>query len=144
MQENNEYLETKVMTAKPHQLHLMVVDAAIRHALRAKEGIENKDLEKSHLALCDSRACVAELIGGLREEEAPEIAGNMKDLFLFVFKKLTDADSGQDLSSIEDALKILRQHQETWIELIEALPKEDKTNFVEENSAPTSGMSWET
>lgn len=57
MLEQDQYLETKVMTAKPHQLHLMVVEAAIRYAMQAKEGMEAKDLESSHLALCNSRLC---------------------------------------------------------------------------------------
>ena len=144
MIEKDEYLEAKVMTAKPHQLHLMVVDASIQHALRAKEGIENENLEVSHLALCDSRACIAELIGGLREEEAPEIVGNMKDLLLFVFKKLTDADTNLDSQALDDAITILRQHQETWIELIESLPKEEPAENFQNESEPVPGMSWET
>lgn len=84
------------------------------------------------------------MIGGLREEEAPDVVGNLKDLFIFIFRKLNEADAEQDMGALDDALKILRQHQETWIELIEALPKEEEETSGRNDSTPAPGMSWET
>jgi flagellar secretion chaperone FliS len=64
----DQYIETKVTTATPWQLHLMVVDAAIRKAVKAQQALESRNFETAHFALNDSRDCITELIGGLNAE----------------------------------------------------------------------------
>lgn len=121
MIQTDEYLEAQVMTASPHQLHLMVVDGAIRFATRAEQAIENDDIEAAHCALNDSRAFVTELISGLKDGEVPELTERLRGLFLFVYRNLIDADSEKDVQKVRDSLKILRSHRETWVELGEKL-----------------------
>ena len=43
----NEYLKTKVMTASPEQLQLMLYDGAIRFCEQARSAIEEKQIEQS-------------------------------------------------------------------------------------------------
>lgn len=121
MVRTDEYLETKVMTATPQQLHLLVVDGAIRAANRAAEALGKKDFEGSHLALNDALGLVSEMIGGLDPEKSPELVEKMKGLFVFVFRNLMEADQHHDVARVESALKILRIHRETWMLLIERL-----------------------
>jgi flagellar protein FliS len=121
MHGQEEYLESQVMTASPYRLHLMVVEAAIRHALRAEQALAENDFETTHQALSDSRGFVGELITGLNEEEAPELVGRLKALFLFALRNLVEADLNQDVAKLHDALKILRQHRDTWLEVAEQL-----------------------
>lgn len=115
------YLETKILTATPQQLHLIVVDGAIRAANRASEALEKKNFEACHLALNGARGLVSELIGGLDSEKSPDLVEKMKGLFLFVYRNLMEADSDHDAKKIQSALKILRIHRETWMLLIERL-----------------------
>jgi flagellar protein FliS len=121
MARTDEYLETKVMTATPQQLHLLVVDGAIRAANRAAEALEKKDFETAHLSLNDARGLVGELLGGLDADKAPELVEKMKGLFLFVYRNLMEADRDQDSTRVQSALKILRIHRETWMMLIDRL-----------------------
>ena len=120
-----EYLETQVMTASPHQLHLMVIDGAIRFATQAEEALQEEDFETSHFALNRSREFMTELIGGLDQERSEELVNRLKSLFMFVYKNLVNADMKRDVSSVQDALKILKMHRETWMELSEKLKQED-------------------
>ena len=76
-----EYLETQVLTASPHRLHLMVVDGAIRHAKRALEALEGARWEELDSTLSRSRDCVTELVGGLNAEQTPDLTDRMKALF---------------------------------------------------------------
>lgn len=121
------YLETRVMTATPQQLHLMVVDAAIRHTRKGEEALRNQDREAGYLSLTKARACMDELITGLDSEHVPEIVENMKQLFLFVHRNLRLADLQQDFALAGAALKILEIHRETWLQLMERLVTDGAT-----------------
>ena len=121
----DEYLETQVMTATPLQLHLMVIDGAIRYATQAEEALQENDFETSHFALNRSREFVTELIGGLDQERSDEIVNRLKSLFMFVYQNLVNADMKRDVSMARDALKILKMHRETWMELGEKVKLEN-------------------
>ena len=112
-----DYLETQVLTASPHRLHLMVVDGALRHAARATEALEAGDYESAHFALNKSREFVIELVSGLDPGPAPELADRLKNLFLFIYRNLAEADRRRDPRLVRDARKILEMHRETWLEV---------------------------
>jgi flagellar protein FliS len=118
---NDEYLEAQVMTASPHRLHQLVVDGAIRHTKQAEIALEANDFEKSHFALSSARDFVTELIGGLDADPAPELVSQMKELFVFVYRRLFDADTHHDPQLAREALRILELHREAWVELGEQL-----------------------
>lgn len=119
-----DYIENQVLTAKPHQLHLMVVDGALRFARKAVLAAENKHFEQTHFALDKSRDLVAELIGGLDPSQQPELVEQLKALFVFVYENLHHADVKQDASYIQNAIKVLEIHRESWCELIEQIQDE--------------------
>ncbi|MEX0703573.1 MAG: flagellar export chaperone FliS [Planctomycetales bacterium] len=111
------YLETEVMTASPHRLHLMVVDAALRHSRSAHAALEVGDRERAHLALSKCRGLVAEMIGGLDGKHAPDSIERLKALFVFVFQKCAEAETQRSSQLVADALRVLEVHRETWLEL---------------------------
>ncbi len=130
---NDEYLEAQVLTASPKQLHLMVIDGDIRFAVQAKRALEKNDIETAHFALNSSREFVSELMGGLNEEQSPEIVSQLKSVFFFVFRRLVDADLQRDVSIVSDTLKILRMYHETWYQLVENVKENPEPNrhFIE-------------
>lgn len=135
----DQYLETKVMTATPWQLHLMVVDAAIRKATQAESALAKNDFESAHFSLNACRDCVTELLGGLNGEQMPEVVSQLRALFGFVYRNLVEADMLHDGTRILDAVRVLRMHRETWVSLAEKLRDENPIT-------PASGerKSWET
>ncbi|WP_417382373.1 flagellar export chaperone FliS [Gimesia sp.] len=116
-----DYIENQVLTATPHQLHLMVVDGALRFARKAAQAAEAQNFEQTHFALDKSRDLVAELIGGLDPAQQPELVDQLKALFVFVYENLNHADVKQEVSYIHNAIKVLSIHREGWCELIEQL-----------------------
>lgn len=135
----DEYLETRVMTATPAQLHLLVVDGAVRCAVRAEEALSASDFEAAHFSLNDARDFVTELIGGLNEEHAPEITEPLKALFAFVYRNLVEADMQRSVAKVRDALKILRLHRESWTLMMEQLKNDSETSDA---IHPPQGRSW--
>jgi len=67
------YLRTKVLTATPEQLQLMLYDGAIRFAEQAKVALEKKDFENSFNGISRAQKIIAELSSSLRHSVAPEL-----------------------------------------------------------------------
>jgi flagellar protein FliS len=119
-----DYLEAQVRTASPERLHLMVIDAAIRFARQGLEAVEANDRERSFQALSRSRACLSELLAGIKLEPNPELAGQLRSLFTFAHRQLTIGELKHNAGAIRDALTVLELHRETWQELLSRLQSE--------------------
>jgi flagellar protein FliS len=140
-----EYLEAKVMTATPHQLHLMIVDAAIRQTIIAEDALRSDDLAKAHQALCQARKLIAEMLSGLDASQAPEVVDNLKSLFLFAYRNLIDGEGQRAPDRIADALTTLRSHRETWLLLGERLRSEETATLepiANEGATQSGRFSW--
>ena len=136
----DEYLQTRVMTATPVQLHLMVVDGAIRNAADAERSLTKRRFDDAHGSIGRANAFVGELIAGLDPSRLPGVVENLKSLFLFIHHNLVEADRQRDPRRAADALSILRMHRETWVALGEKLAREAPT----EAPRPEGGFSWST
>lgn len=139
VQTGQEYLEATVYTASPHKLHLLVVEGAIKFAKRALIALEEQDYEVLELSLTRSRDCVAELMTGLRPDEPSEMLESLKVLFAYVYRSLALADPERNPRLIENAIRILELHRETWLELGLQLAPEEESGVP----APM-GRSWST
>lgn len=139
MNQQDEYLEAQVMTATPAQLHLMVIDGAVRFAARADESLSEGDFETAHFSLNTARDFVTELIGGLNEEHAPELTEQLKALFAYVYRNLVEADMERNVAKVRDAVKILRMHRESWVTMMAQLKSESKPDTV---VPPPQGRNW--
>jgi flagellar secretion chaperone FliS len=113
-----EYLQSSVMTAPPERLHLLVVEAAIRYARVGREALAARNYERSFGGLTKARECVAELISSIQTDPNPELADRLRGLFLFCHNGLVKADLTRTVEPIDDAIRILELHRETWKELI--------------------------
>jgi flagellar protein FliS len=111
------YLEHQVLTASPHQLHLMVVEGALRHCRISKEYMLEKNYEQTNISLTNAREFITELLGGLNPEVNIEIVGNLQALFTFAYRNLVQADFDHNPVLINNAIRVLENHRETWIEL---------------------------
>lgn len=120
----NEYLKTKVMTASPEQLQLMLYDGAIRFCEQARQDIQDKRVEDSFHHLSKVQKIVLELMNGLRDDVAPELCQNMRRLYLFCYDRLVEANIKKTISAVDDALLVLRDIRHTWIMLMEKLNQE--------------------
>jgi flagellar protein FliS len=135
----DEYLETQVVTATPHQLHLMVIDGAIRFALVAETALRQRNAEAANAALDQARGFVGEMLCGLDAPRLPEVVDRLKALFLFVHRNLVKAGVKRDAQLVVDSIAILRSYRETWLALGEKLRQESST---ESPAMSESRFSW--
>lgn len=134
---SNAYLETKVLTASPEQLQLMLYDGAIRFCEQARAAVHDKKIEQSFNLITKAENIIMEMLNSLRDEFAPETCANMRRLYVFCYDRLVDANMKKAPEPLDEALAVLRQMRETWLLLIEKL-KGEKTNPLPVTPDPKS------
>jgi flagellar protein FliS len=137
------YLRTRVMTATPEQLQMMLYDGAVRFAEQARVALEKKDYETSYSLLSRTQKIVSELSGSLKPSVAPELCGKLAGLYNFVFRKLVEANVSRDIPALDEALKVLRYQRETWSLLMEELAKQKATTAASKLDLPAPSARME-
>lgn len=132
----NQYLRTKVMSASPAELRLMLIEGAIRFCHQGRDGLESKDYEKSFEGLTQAKAIIMELINGLRPEVDAELCNRLSGLYTFMYTRLIEANLEKEPSMVDEVIKLLEYECETWTLLIEQLAKERSGGTVP--APPTS------
>lgn len=123
---SNEYLKTKVLSASPAQLRLMLLDGAVRFATRGRDGLAEHDYEKSYDGLSQAKAILIELINALRPEVDPELCENLSALYTFMYKRLVEASLEKSPAIVDEVITLLQYERETWSMLIEQLARENR------------------
>ncbi|HWE00990.1 MAG TPA: flagellar export chaperone FliS [Tepidisphaeraceae bacterium] len=118
------YLRTRVFTATPEQLQMMLYDGAIRFTEAGKAAIAKKDWEGTYLNLSRAQKIITELTSGLKPDIAPDMCARLASLYNFIYRKLVDASLHHTIESAEEAIKLLRYQRDTWALLMEKLGKQ--------------------
>jgi flagellar secretion chaperone FliS len=117
------YLRTKVLTATPEQLQLMLYDGALRFGEQARVALAEKRFEDSYKLISKMQKIITELSITLKHDVAPEMCSKLSALYTFVYRKLIEANIDHELSPMDEALSILRYQRETWAMLLDQLGK---------------------
>lgn len=117
------YLRTKVLTATPEQLQLMLYDGALRFGEQARAALEKKDYETSYQMISRVQKIITEMNSSLKHDIAPDLCGKLAALYNFVYRKLVEANIEHKVESLDEALNILRYQRETWAMLLDQLGK---------------------
>ncbi len=136
---HQSYLVTEVMTAAPQKLQLMLIDAAIRSAEKARRLWREQKDEEACEALIHAQEIVGQMLGSLNHEPAPDLVRKVAAVYLFVFRSLMEANFHRDEHKLDDALKVLRTERETWRQVCEKLG----TSRPPDSSPPTPDTSSE-
>ena len=120
------YLKTKVMTASPAELRLMLFDGAIRFAEQARRGYEERDYELSFEGTTKAQNIIMELMNSLRPDQSPELCAKLSALYTFMYKTLVQASSTRDGALVDEVLKLLRYERETWAMCIQEMARENQ------------------
>ncbi len=127
----NPYLKTKVLTASPMELRMLLYDGALRFLEQGKEGLRQKNYEQSYDGFSQCQAIVLELLNSLRPEHAPDLCDKLSGLYTFMYLQLVTAAMERDIEVAEEVQKLLEYERETWKLLMDQLQ--------DENTAGASG-----
>lgn len=111
---SNPYLKTKIMTASPEELRLMLYDGAIKFCHQAHKALEARDFEASYNALMRSQKIVLELSTSLNHDVAPDICEKLSALYTYIYRLLVDANMQRKAEIVAEAVELLEYERETW------------------------------
>jgi len=138
---NKEYLRTKVLTASPEELMLMLYDGGIKFAEQAGDALRDNKFDRAHECLVRAQSIVLELSSSLNHQIDPDLCGKMASLYGFVYRKLVEANLSRDEKALADALRILQFQRETWVMLLDKLAEDRSGQTDSSEVAPEGSLS---
>jgi flagellar protein FliS len=120
-QQPNPYLKTRIMTASPEELRLMLYDGAIKFANQAKIALVKRDFETSYTALMRAQKIVLELSTSLNHTVAPELCEKLSALYTYIYRLLVEANMHRQIHQVDEAIELLQYERETWQMLMRQL-----------------------
>lgn len=129
----NEYLRTKVMTASPEQLQLMLYDGALRFARQGRAALASEDYDASCEGLLRAQKIVMEINSNLRYDLDPKLCQKLSALYTYIYRRLVHANMEHDVPAADEAIELLEYQRETWVLLMKKLQDEragDKVSVV--------------
>lgn len=113
------YLRSKVLSARPEELRLMLIEGAIKFARQGGQGISTKNWELAYNGLSRAKNILLELISSLRPEIAPDICNRLSALYMFMYRRLLDANLEKNPAIVDEVVELLEYDRETWLMVIE-------------------------
>lgn len=129
----NAYLKTRVMTAPPEQLRMMLLDGAVRFARMAREAMDTKDYEAIYEGFTNARAIVLELGESIKPDPDAELARNMKGVYTFIYGELVHSSIEKDTARLDKTIELLEYERETWKQFIDKLERERSEGLVDQS-----------
>lgn len=126
-----KYQEIHVKTADQGKLILMMYDGAIIFLQQSKELNREKDFIGKSEKITKTQDILFELIAALNMNAGP-IAVNLKSLYMYIIKRLFDANNKKDIHAIDESLKIMTELRGAWEKIVSK--PELKNNTDSKNS----------
>ena len=132
------YLRTKIMTAGPAELRLMLFDGALKFAAQGRRGLAEKDYEAAYEGISRCQQIVLELLNGLQPEQDPELCERLSGLYTFLYTRLIDASRERSAEIVEEVIKLLEYERQTWSMLLDKLAQEKTESGPQPSDGPLS------
>jgi len=135
--QTNAYLRTRVLSARPEQLRLLLLDGALKFCRQADRALGSGDHERSYEGFTQAREIVIELVKTIDTRHDPQLADRVRGLYMFMYKELAQAGIKRDRAALGEVIKLLEYERETWVLLIEQLAAE-RAGGAEKAQAPAA------
>lgn len=117
----NAYATSKLMTATPAQLTMMLYDGAIKFTNIAIDAIERKNYQKANIYIQKTEKIIEEFRATL-DFKYP-VAQEFENVYKMIGDKLLYANMRKDPEILRDALKHIRAMRNTWEEVMRLAKK---------------------
>lgn len=110
----NVYEENSVTTPDRGRLVVMLYDGAIKFLNQALIAIEKKDSLRKGQYITKAQDIIMELNSVLDMEAGGQVTGNLRDLYLFMWKYLNQANMQQDSQKVQKVIDLLTELNRGW------------------------------
>ena len=111
-----QYNNSKVLTASPAELTLMLYDGAIKFTNIAIMAVEKNDIEKAHNNIIKTERIILEFQATL-DDKYP-VSKDFDAVYSYLLRRLREANLKKDAEILEEVLKHLRTMRDTWKEVM--------------------------
>ena len=111
-----QYNNSKVLTASPAELVLMLYDGAIKFCNIAVMAIESKDVQKAHTNIVKVERIIDHL--RLTLDMKYPVAQDFERIYEYIARRLVEANMKKDKEIMEEVCEHLRSVRETWKEVM--------------------------
>jgi flagellar protein FliS len=134
----NPYLRTKVLTASPEQLRLMLLEGAVKFCRQGRHALTTRNFEGMYDALTRAQRIVLELSNALNHKVNAELCERLAALYTYIYKRLVDTNIERDISALDEAIKLLDYERETWVMAIRKLTGSDADADADSEAVPAA------
>ncbi len=110
------YQGTKINTASPAELTLMLYEGAIKFCNKAMYAMENKDIEGRNTNFKKAQKIITELRVTL--DFTYPVAKEFDRVYEYIYGRLVEANIKQDAAIAEEAVGYIREMRDTWKEVM--------------------------
>ncbi|MEM6750014.1 MAG: flagellar export chaperone FliS [Planctomycetota bacterium] len=115
----NPYLKTKVLTASPQELRLMLFDGVLKFCRQGRAALDEGTFDRSYDNLIRAQKIVLELNTSLKTDLLPEVTSRLAALYTYIYRLLIEANIERQLKPLDEAIGLLEYERETWALLME-------------------------
>ena len=119
-----KYNNSKVLTASPAELTLMLYEGAIKFCNIAIMGIEQNDIEKAHINITKVQKIIDEFRATLDRKYA--VAEDFDRVYVYLLQRLLEANVKKDKEILEEVNMHLRSMRDTWKEVMRIYKEKSK------------------
>jgi flagellar protein FliS len=145
----SQYLESKVLTAPSHRLHLMLIEGAIRYGKEAEVALRRGDALAADAPSMRLIDIISEMLVGVRKNKT-ELNRQIADLYLYMFRLAGEAKVNDDAEKLVELLGLLEFERQTWQQVCDKLgntpvastpPRNHFPLPLQQPGAPAAGIS---
>ena len=111
-----QYNRSRILTASPAELTLMLYEGAIKFCNIAAMGIENDDMEKAHTNIKKAEDIILEFKSTLNHKY--KVAEDFDKIYDYIYDLLTEANIKKDKEILKQATDQIRGMRDTWKEVM--------------------------
>ncbi|MCI9138277.1 flagellar export chaperone FliS [bacterium 1XD42-8] len=111
-----QYNRSKILTASPAELTLMLYEGSIKFCNIAIMAIEHNEIEKAHTNIIRVQKIIDELRATL-DMKYP-VAQDFDRIYTYLLKRLLQANMKKDKEILEEIVSHLRSVRDTWKEVM--------------------------
>jgi flagellar protein FliS len=137
----NAYLRTKILTASPGELRMMLLDGGLRFAAQGRDALEGRQWEAAYTAISRCQDIILELVNGLRPDQQPELCARLSGLYMFMYRRLVEGLSGRDAAPVREVIRLLEYERETWSMVLQRLSAEQASATPASDAVEAGGVS---
>src|SRR5688572_7145779 len=116
--QHSHYLESKVLTAPPQRLHLMLIEGAIRFGRQAEAELHAGKQASAAGPLMRMLDIAGDLLAGVRQNKG-ELNHKLAGVYWFIFRRASEATMYSDAVALAEVLRLLEFERETWQKVCE-------------------------